>query len=111
VFGAHPRVSILTLLRGFAFAIAWTVLPITAQAGWLDDFRDPEDGQFDATNYLLERKGALPVPIIITEPAVGYGGGAALVFFQQSLSERAAQGSGRLRYRPPNMYGAAGFGT
>jgi hypothetical protein len=99
------------LLRRFAFAIALTILPIGAQAGWLDDFRDPEDGQFDATNYLLERKGALPVPILITEPAVGYGGGAALVFFQQSLSERAAQGSGRLRYRPPNMYGAAGFGT
>jgi len=87
------------------------VLPIAAQAGWLDDFRDPEDGKFDATKYLLERKGALPVPIIITEPAVGYGGGAALVFFQQSLSERAAQATGRLRYRPPNMYGAAGFGT
>jgi hypothetical protein len=83
----------------------------TTAAGWLDAFKDPEDGQFDASKYLLERKGALPVPIIITEPAVGYGGGAALVFFQQSLSERAAQGSGRLRYRPPNMYGALGFGT
>jgi len=87
------------------------LIPAVALAGLLDSFKDPEDGRFDASEYLLERKGALPVPIIITEPALGYGGGVALMFFQQSLSELAAEGEGRLRYRPPNVFGGAGFGT
>ena len=95
---------ISTLVYGLALAI-----PGVASAGWMDAFRDPEDGRFDLSQYLLERMGALPVPILITEPAVGYGGGGGLVFFQQSLAERARTSQGR--YRPPNVYGAAGFGT
>lgn len=83
-----------------------------ASAGWPDVFRDPEDGRFDVSRYLLERKGALPVPLFITEPAVGYGGGAALLFFQQSFAERAAAATDQGRHpRPPNVYAAAGFGT
>ena len=34
-------------------------------------FRDPEDRRVDVSEWLLERKGVLPVPIIITEPASG----------------------------------------
>src|SRR5688500_6207299 len=34
-------------------------------------FTDPEDGKLDASEWLLERKGFLPVPILITEPAIG----------------------------------------
>ena len=34
-------------------------------------FTDPEDGALDASEWLLEKKGFLPVPTIITEPAVG----------------------------------------
>jgi Outer membrane protein/protective antigen OMA87 len=49
----------------------------------MSDFTDPSDGYLDMTNWLLEHKGFLPVPIIITEPAIGYGAGAALVFMQQ----------------------------
>lgn len=48
------------------------------------DFTDPADGYLDMTNWLLKHKGFLPVPIIITEPAVGYGGGVALVFMQEA---------------------------
>lgn len=83
----------------------------SASAGWMDAFRDPEDGRLDLSQYLLDRKGALPVPIVITEPAVGYGAGGALVLFQQSLAERALPRSGRAGHRPPNVFGAAGFGT
>ena len=85
--------------------------PAVACAGWRDVFRDSTDGKFDASDYLLTRKGALVVPMIITEPAIGYGGGAAFVFFQQSIAEIVAQSQGRRRYRPPNIYAAAGFGT
>jgi hypothetical protein len=41
-------------------------LALPAQA---DGFRDPEDGEFDISDYLLHRKGVMPVPIVITEPA------------------------------------------
>ena len=44
-------------------------------------FRDPEDNAFDMSSFLLEHRGLLPVPVIITEPAIGYGGGAALLYF------------------------------
>ena len=36
-------------------------------------YRDLEDGQFDISSYLATPKRFLPVPIVVTEPAVGYG--------------------------------------
>ncbi|MGF6545404.1 hypothetical protein [Paraburkholderia youngii] len=36
-------------------------------------FTDPEDGKLDMSDFLIKYKGALPVPVVITEPAVGYG--------------------------------------
>jgi hypothetical protein len=42
-------------------------------------FTDPEDGKLDPS-ALLDHKGFPPVPIVITEPAVGYGAGVALAF-------------------------------
>lgn len=54
----------------------------SAWSGWLpDNMIDPEDGKFDASNYLTSAKGFLPVPIIITEPAVGYGLGLGIAYF------------------------------
>jgi hypothetical protein len=64
-------------------------------------FIDPEDGELDASEWLLEKKGFLPVPIIVTEPAIGYGAGAALLWFRESLGERRAQG----RLTPPDIFG------
>ena len=66
-------------------------------------FTDPEDGQFDASEWLLDKKGFLPVPMIITEPAIGYGAGAALLWFRESIGERRAQG----RLTPPDIFGGA----
>ncbi|WP_233528413.1 BamA/TamA family outer membrane protein [Cupriavidus sp. P-10] len=65
---------------------------------------DPEDGKFDLSSYLVEHKGALPVPFIITEPAVGYGVGLGLLFFSESIadSEARARSLGQDR-APPNI--------
>jgi Omp85 superfamily domain len=70
-------------------------------------FTDPQDGKLDASEWLLERKGFLPVPIVITEPAVGYGAGAALLFFRESMGERAAKAKETGRFSPPDIYGVA----
>ena len=35
------------------------------------------------SQWLLSWRGALPVPLIITEPAVGYGGGLGLIYFHR----------------------------
>ena len=45
-------------------------------------FFDPEDGQFDLSYFLEDPSGFLPIPIVVTEPAVGYGGGAAGMFLR-----------------------------
>jgi len=45
-------------------------------------FSDDEDGQLDLSEWLVENAyGFLPVPLIITEPAVDNGLGLAAVFF------------------------------
>ncbi len=46
-------------------------------------FRDPEDGAIDLSGWLASRTGILPIPVPITEPAVGYGAALALVNFQR----------------------------
>jgi hypothetical protein len=68
---------------------------------------DPQDGAFDTSEWLLDRKGFLPVPIIVTEPAVGYGGGLALLFFRESIREAAARSREGGHVTPPDIYGAA----
>ncbi len=42
-------------------------------------FKDPEDGAFDLSPWIATRTGIVPVPVPITEPAVGYGGALGLV--------------------------------
>ena len=101
----------------YGMRMAWMAIAMAVSAAldaradsFLDRFNDPEDGKFDASEYLLDHKGALPVPIIITEPAVGYGGGLALAWFSESLRDAARHSAGG-RYVPPDIYGLAAFGT
>lgn len=79
------------------------------KTSWWDNFRDPKDGSLDMSRWLLQHKGALLVPIIITEPAVGNGGGLAAVFFHAPKQSEASKESG-LRI-PPDIYGVAAFKT
>jgi hypothetical protein len=45
-------------------------------------FFDPEDGQLDLSYFLENPRGFLPVPVLVTEPAVGYGGGGVGLFLR-----------------------------
>ncbi|HEX5122436.1 MAG TPA: BamA/TamA family outer membrane protein, partial [Rhodanobacteraceae bacterium] len=84
--------------------------PTSDDGSFLDTFRDSDDRQFDLSNYLLEHKGGfLLVPIIITEPAVGNGGGAGALFFDQPMQSDESKDRGERL--PPNIYGALAFKT
>ncbi|NTW26467.1 MAG: hypothetical protein HGA37_17345, partial [Lentimicrobium sp.] len=65
-------------------------------------FRDSLDRAFDISNFLLNKRGFLIVPTIITEPAVGYGAAGAAVYFHSSYSAKKG---------PPSMSGILGGGT
>lgn len=50
---------------------------------------DPQDGYLDMGDYLANNAyGFLPVPIVITEPAIGIGGGMLGMFLHESDEER-----------------------
>jgi hypothetical protein len=90
-------------------AVAASLSTDEKRTSWWDTFRDPKDGALDMSRWLLQHKGALLVPIIITEPAVGNGGGLAAVFFHTPKQSDASKESGRRI--PPDIYGAAAFKT
>jgi len=66
---------------------------------------DPQDGDFDLSYFLEHPYGFLPVPIIVTEPAIGYGGGVALMFLRP---RREAGSEGWVR---PDISGIGGAAT
>ena len=49
--------------------------------------KDSVDQKFDMSGVLNSDLSFMPVPIIITEPAVGYGGGLALGYFHKDRSD------------------------
>jgi hypothetical protein len=65
-------------------------------------FRDSLDNALDISDWLVNKKGVLIVPTIITEPAVGYGIAVGAVLFHSSYSEK---------HGPPSMTGVMGAGT
>jgi len=83
--------------------------------GKLSEMRDPADGAFDASAYLA-KGGFLPMPFLITEPAVGFGGGIALTFLHDPLREdpwrkRTTEELGGERKAPPDITSVFGGGT
>ncbi len=67
-------------------------------------FRDSLDHAFDMSDFLLDHEGVLPVPMIITEPAIGYGGGLAMLYFHKQKKEQDHR-------VPPSISGVGGLGT
>jgi hypothetical protein len=102
------RMTKMTLIPGIWLTLSITLIfSSSSHAGWFDEnMIDPGDGKLDVSNYLASANGFLPVPIIITEPAVGYGLGAAVAYFHQSKEidrkEHPHQG-------PPSI--SVGFGA
>jgi hypothetical protein len=106
--GIDPRPSTMTrvllvLVSCCLCAVGHCALP--------ERFFDPSDGAFDLSQHLLEHSGFLPVPLIITEPALGYGGGAAIVYFDEAMSSKNRGRSAADRLAPPNITALGGFKT
>jgi len=76
-------------------------------------FRDAEDGHFDMSRWLLEHRGFLPVPIVVTDPAVGTGGGLALAFFHRPHASTPSEddAGGAPKMVTPDIYGGMAMRT
>jgi hypothetical protein len=104
---------------GFYVVVVIFLLDICSYAtaaSMMDEFIDPQDGMFDVSHWLAERKGFFPIPIIITEPAVGFGLGAGLLFLHDPLAGKTADGEtfdpqnidAKGRIIPPSVSGLFG---
>ena len=63
------------------------------KTGFWAQMKDPEDGKFDVSQYLLDNLvGFLPIPLIITEPAVENGLGLAGAFFHRPKADQMQPG-------------------
>lgn len=79
--GKAPVCRLNLILSGL-FLVAGMISAMPAWPGFIEEYLiDPEDGALDASDWLASAKGFLPAPIIITEPAVGLGLGAAVAYF------------------------------
>jgi hypothetical protein len=95
------------------------LLPSAVQArSWFGAFKDPKDGQFDTSDFMINHHGPMFVPIIITEPALGYGGGGGLLFVhknalpdQHQTLDDDSNPEQKPRFVPPNVTAVYGFGT
>ena len=75
-------------------------------------FSDTLDHSFDFSEFILSQTGFLPLVSIITEPAVGFGGGGGCLFFNPFSKKRKQElrstlGTGN----PPDMAIIFGMGT
>jgi hypothetical protein len=67
---------------------------------------DSLDNSFDISNMLASSYGFVPIPFLITEPAIGYGGGAALMFVHRTPEELA-----KMERKTPDLTGVFGMYT
>jgi len=105
LFRAAPLPAILALAA--CAAPASPRLPASAYAPIPADAEErpaTDDGWPDVSEFLKKKYGFLPVPILITEPAVGYGLGGGLAF----ISEPLVKDDG---FNRPNISFVGGFRT
>lgn len=67
--------------------ITASLIPAAMADSFWNQLFDAKDGQFYVSGLLASERGFPPVPILITEPAVGYGGGLAAAFFHENAEE------------------------
>lgn len=97
----------------FAFLVIFSSFSSTAQHKKIS-FRDSLDGAFDLGDYVINAHGFVPVPIIITEPALGgFGGGLVPIFLKPRppFLDTSKKGKTEITPIPPDITGAFGAYT
>jgi hypothetical protein len=98
--GLHARIALLvTLILALAAADAHA-------NGFMSEFKDTLDNNFDMSNWLSRAYGFMPIVGIITEPAIGPGVNAGLIFLSRDKSE-----VGQVMTDPPDVAGIVGMYT
>src|SRR5262245_4468758 len=104
--GPPPRRSLLLRRRAALLtSVLAAVLPLSSSAR--APFTDSQDGAFDTSEWMIDQKGFLPLPVIVTEPAVGYGAGLGLLFVRGSIRERAERSKQTGHLTPPDVLAVA----
>mgnify|MGYP000970977053 CR=1 FL=1 len=90
----------------FLFLVSFVFLSGTSLCAqsFKDMFISKDDGAVDMSEFLNSNTGFLPVPIIVTEPAVGFGGCRAGLGARSCAGQPAkgCQYSGLSRYPEPH---------
>jgi hypothetical protein len=106
--------SLKPLLSILSFFLLLCVLAESAQAQKKKlSFKDSVDKKFDMSDYIIDLHGFIPVPILITEPALGgFGGGIAPVFIRKN-NPYIDTVDGKVKVTPvsPNITGGVGLYT
>ena len=94
-------------MKHFTFVFLFIAFTASAQQSrqW---FKDPVDSAIDVSGFLNSAVGFLPVPIIITEPALGFGGGLAIAYLH---NKKLRPGEERIGQLPPVISMIAGAYT
>jgi hypothetical protein len=78
------------------------ILPAQGKSKTKVSFKDSLDHALDMSDYLLNKKGIMVVPTLITEPSVGYGAAGGAIYFHSAYTKK---------HGPPSMSGVLGGGT
>ncbi|MBV7529732.1 BamA/TamA family outer membrane protein [Chitinophaga sp. sic0106] len=78
---------------------------------WKFSLRDSLDNAIDFSDWIINAHGVIPVPNIITEPALGFGGMLAPIALHKHEQPVYAPGQKQLAPIRPDITGAAGFYT
>ncbi len=103
----------INLSHRILFILGVALCPLMLMGQQNISFRDSVDGKLDMSDWVLEAHGFIPIPVLITEPALGDIGGALIPVFitrNEPYIDTVGQKVVVERVRP-NLYGAAGAYT
>lgn len=90
------------------------LLLMVATSSNANDWIDPVDGKVDASRWLLDNAyGFMPFPIMLTDPDIGNGGGAALLFFHETDEQKRIRKNNpeQVSTIAPSVSGLVAIGT
>ncbi|CAL1518674.1 BamA/TamA family outer membrane protein [Chitinophaga sp. MM2321] len=83
----------------------------TLHGKWTFSLRDSLDHAIDFSDWIINANGFVPVPVLITEPAVGFGGAIAPVLLRKRQQPAMLKAHKNMAPIPPDITGGFGFYT